>query len=79
MKALLLALSLIVTAGLFAATPILAAEYYVVKSGSGILRVVDHQPKGGATVVKGPFKTIEEAQKAIGSTPDAKGQGTEAK
>jgi hypothetical protein len=78
MKTLLLALCLIVIAALFAATETLAAEYYVVKSRSGILRVVDHQPKGGATIVKGPFKTSEEAEEAIGSSP-AKGPDTNVK
>jgi hypothetical protein len=72
MKALLLALFLVVSAALLGASPTLAAEYFVVKSRSGILRVVDHQPKGGATVVKGPFKTREEADKAIRSAPDTK-------
>jgi hypothetical protein len=42
-----------------------AAEFYVVKSRSGILMVVDHRPKGNATVVKGPFKTRDEARKAL--------------
>ncbi|MGC8602108.1 MAG: hypothetical protein ACP5VS_00300 [Desulfomonilaceae bacterium] len=47
------------------ASPTLATDYFVIKSRSGILRVVDHEPKGGASVVKGPFKTFEEAKKAI--------------
>ena len=42
-----------------------AAEYYVVESRSGVVRIVDHKPKGGATIVKGPFKTREEAEKAL--------------
>jgi len=72
MKALLLALFFVVSAALLAASPTLAAEYFVIKSRSGILQVVDHQPKGGATIVKGPFKTREEAEKAIKSAPDTK-------
>ena len=72
MKPLLLALFLGIMTALLAAGPGFAAEYFVVKSRSGILQVVDHQPKGGATVVKGPFKTREEAEKAIKSAPDAK-------
>ena len=72
MKALLLALFLVVSAALLAASPTLAAEYFVIKSRSGILQVVDHQPKGGATIVKGPFKTREEAEKAIKSAPETK-------
>lgn len=72
MKALLLAMLLGITTALLAAGPALAAEYFVVKSRSGILRVVNHQPQGGATIVNGPFKTREEAQKAIRSATDTK-------
>ena len=38
MKALLLALFLVVSAALIAASPTLAGEYYVVKSRSGIVQ-----------------------------------------
>jgi hypothetical protein len=73
MKAILLALFLVVTTVL-AAGPALATDYFVIKSRSGILKVVNHEPKGGATIVKGPFKTIEEANNAIKETkaPDTK-------
>lgn len=73
MKAILLALFLVVTTVL-AAGPALATDYFVIKSRSGILKVVNHEPKGGATIVKGPFKTIEEANNAIKQTkaPDTK-------
>jgi hypothetical protein len=73
MKAILLALFLVVTTVL-AAGPALATDYFVIKSRSGILKVVNHEPKGGATIVKGPFKTIEEANNAIKQTkaPDIK-------
>ncbi len=70
MKKLLLALIFVVTTAFFEADLTLAAEYFVVKSRSGILRVVDHQPRGGAAVVQGPFKTREEAEKAIKSSTD---------
>lgn len=46
----------------------LGDEYYVVKSRSGIVHIVDHKPKGGATIVKGPFKTKDEAEKALKSS-----------
>lgn len=69
-------LSLALCAAGFAAGPSLAAEYYVVKSRSGILRIRDHKPKGFATIVKGPFKTGQEAedalQKAGGGDSDGK-------
>ena len=71
MKALLLALFLGIMTALLAASPTIAAEYFVVKSRSGIFRIVNHQPQGGATIVKGPFKTREEAQKAIRSATDS--------
>jgi hypothetical protein len=59
----------------------MGAEYYVVKSRSGLLNVVDHQPKGGATVVKGPFSSREEAVKALNalkgtSAPATKPEGS---
>jgi len=47
------------------AIPAAADEYYVVKTKSGAMRVVDHKPMGRATIVKGPFKTMEEAHKAF--------------
>ncbi|MCL5125732.1 MAG: hypothetical protein M1511_14780 [Deltaproteobacteria bacterium] len=73
MKAILLALFLVVTTVLVAG-PALATDYFVIKSRSGILKVVNHQPKGGATIVKGPFKTFEEAKNAMKETkaPDTK-------
>jgi hypothetical protein len=43
----------------------LGEEYYLVKSRSGIFQIVDHQPKGGATIVKGPFKSKQEADQAL--------------
>lgn len=49
-----------------------AEEYYAVKSRSGVVRIVDHKPRGGATIVKGPFKTREEAEQAIKPLPDTK-------
>lgn len=79
MKALLLAMLLGIATALLAAGPTLAAEYFVVKSRSGILRVVNHQPQGGATIVKGPFKTWEEAKKALRSATDTKAPDAGAK
>jgi hypothetical protein len=48
-----------------------ASEYYVVKSRSGVVRIVDHQPKGRASIVKGPFVSKEEAETAMKSLSDA--------
>jgi glyoxylate utilization-related uncharacterized protein len=47
------------------ATSSFGEEFYVVKSRSGLLRIVDHSPKGNATVVKGPFSGREEAANYI--------------
>ncbi len=58
---------------------VLASEYYIVKSRSGAVRIVDHQPQGGASIVKGPFSTKEEAEDAMKSTPDARSRGTRQK
>jgi hypothetical protein len=79
MKKLFLALVFAITAALLAASPALAAEYFVVKSRSGILRIVDHKPTGGATIVKGPFKTAEDAEKAMRSATDTKAPDTNGK
>lgn len=49
-----------------------ASEYYVVKSRSGIVRIVDHKPKGGAMIVKGPFTTRDEAENALKSAKESK-------
>jgi hypothetical protein len=50
----------------------LAEEYYVIKSRSGVVRIVDHKPGGGATTVQGPFRTREEAEKALKPSPETK-------
>lgn len=66
MKKRLCLIVMIVVLAVFAlATFAVAAEFYVVKSRSGLLQVVDHKPTGQATIVKGPFTTLEEAQKAL--------------
>jgi hypothetical protein len=42
-------------------------EYYVAKTRSGSMKVVDHKPRGQAEAVKGPFESREEAQQAVKS------------
>jgi hypothetical protein len=54
------------------ANPAVAEEYYVVKSRSGVIRIVDHKPEGNATIVKGPFNTREEAEKVLASSVEPK-------
>ena len=56
-----------------------ASEYYVVKSRSGFITIVNHQPKRAASILKGPFMTKEEAEKAMKSVSDTKSPDTRAK
>ena len=67
--ALIAAMALLIA---LASANTVAAEYYVVKSRSGIVRIVDHKPKGGATIVKGPFTTRDEADNALKSAKEPK-------
>ena len=48
-----------------AATIASAAEFYIVKDAAGKMAVVDKKPADAKSVVKGPFKTKEEAEKAM--------------
>ena len=48
-----------------------AAEFYVVKGAGGALSVVDKKPADAKSIVKGPFKTMKEAQAA--AAPKAAG------
>ncbi len=45
-----------------------ATEFYVVKDLQGKMAVVDKKPADAKAIVKGPFATKEEANKAIKST-----------
>jgi hypothetical protein len=63
MRAYTLIMAIVLLAAFGTVSPASAEEYYVVKSRSGVVRIVDHKPKGGATIVKGPFKSKEEAEK----------------
>ncbi|MFA4987462.1 MAG: hypothetical protein WC712_12835 [Candidatus Brocadiia bacterium] len=65
MKTLRLILLVFVVTAFFFTNAAFAEEYFLVKSKSGILRIVDHNPRGGATVVKGPFKSKQDAQQAL--------------
>jgi hypothetical protein len=70
MKPLILIASIALLMAFGSANPAGAEEYYVVKSRSGVVRIVDHKPQGNATVMKGPFKTREEAEKALKPSVD---------
>ncbi len=53
------------------ATVAVAADFYVVKDAAGKMTVVDKKPADAKSIVKGPFKTKAEAEKAL-KAPDAK-------
>lgn len=46
-----------------------ATEFYVVKDAQGKLAVVDKKPADAKSMVKGPFKTKEDAEKALKAVP----------
>jgi hypothetical protein len=48
-----------------AATVAIAADFYVVKDASGKVAVVDKKPDDAKSVVKGPFPSKAEAEKAM--------------
>ena len=47
------------------ATMAIAAEFYVVKDASGKVVVVDKKPDDQKSILRGPFKTKAEADKAM--------------
>jgi hypothetical protein len=47
------------------ATVAVAADFYVVKDAAGKVSVVDKKPADEKSVVKGPFKTKDDAEKAL--------------
>jgi hypothetical protein len=46
-------------------TMALAADFYIVKETTGKMSIVDTKPADAKSIVKGPFKTKEEADKAM--------------
>jgi hypothetical protein len=53
------------------ATVAVAADFYVVKDAAGKVSVVDKKPADEKSVVKGPFKSKDDAEKAL-KAADAK-------
>ena len=53
------------TAFAFAGVAIATGTFYVVKDAAGKMMVVDKKPADVKMVVKGPFKSMEEAKKAL--------------
>ena len=47
------------------ATVAVAEDFYVVKDAAGKMMVVDKKPADAKSIVKGPFNTKEEADKAM--------------
>jgi hypothetical protein len=54
------------------ATVAVAADYYIVKDAAGKMSVVDKKPADEKSVVKGPFKTKDDADKAMKGEGSAK-------
>jgi hypothetical protein len=46
-------------------TMALAADFYIVKDASGKMSITETKPADDKSIVKGPFKTKEEADKAM--------------
>jgi hypothetical protein len=66
MKAFRLIIAIVaLTAFAFAGVAIAAGTYYVAKDASGKMMVVDKAPADAKMIVKGPFKTMDEAKKAL--------------
>jgi len=49
-----------------------ATEFYVVKDAQGKMSIVDKKPADAASIVKGPFETKAEAEKALKAAETAK-------
>ncbi len=49
-----------------------AEEFYVIKDAAGKTSVVDKKPADAKSVVKGPFKTKDEAEKAMKAASSTK-------
>jgi hypothetical protein len=47
------------------ATVAVAADFYVVKDAAGKIAVVDKKPADEKSIVKGPFKSKEDAEKSM--------------
>jgi hypothetical protein len=63
---------MVVLAAFAGTTVALAADYYIVKSPAGKLSIVNKMPPQAKSVVKGPFKTKKEAEKALKAKGSAK-------
>jgi hypothetical protein len=53
------------TAFAFAGVAIATGTFYVTKDTAGNMVVVDKAPADAGAIVKGPFKSLEEAKKAL--------------
>lgn len=55
-----------------AGTVAVAADFFIVKDAAGKMSVVDKKPEDAKSVVKGPFKTKDDAEKAMKGEGSAK-------
>jgi len=74
-KALRIGVIVVALVAFALASVALAQEFYVVKDKAGKMSVVDKKPAYAASIVKGPFKTKDEGEKALkeASAPKAEG------
>ncbi len=52
-----------------------AADYYVIETRGGDLKVVDHKPEGKAEKVKGPFSSEQKAREAMKTAMEKRDKG----
>lgn len=64
-KVLRLVVVLVALVAFASATLAVAAEFYVAKDAKGKMVVVDKKPADAKSIVKGPFKTKDDAEKAL--------------
>ena len=53
-------------------TMALAAEFYVVKDASGKMSITENKPTEAKALIKGPFKTKDDAEKAMNAMSSTK-------
>ena len=71
-KALRIGIIVVALVAFALATVAVAQEFYVVKDKAGKTSVVDKKPADAASIVKGPFKTKDEAEKALKAAAPSK-------
>ena len=71
-RVMCIAVTLVALLAFGTVTMAVAADFYIVKDAAGKMVVIDKKPDDVKSVVKGPFKTKDEAEKAMKSEAPAK-------